>query len=384
MITRSDPGGGIPRFMVERGTPGSITQDATKFIDWACRLTDEDFQSLSAGGEQADTETLGERESRVEPHGCEEGQDEPTETPEDELSQNGIFGTLSSRFEALAPAVTHKFLFHGDDPDNDDSSDTDASSLESFTSAKQWTSSHSRRSSMAQSFKDADLFPDSQQSSVASFTPDRAVLDSSNGIDKEEARLRIKHAKEASKLEQRGQEINAKLRTAEAHLLHARGADDAKAKEAAEKEARDLTKQRERYERDVAKQKQKQTMQLAKLQHKRDREQLKRESRRKKEEEKDATGRMRRDRDQWKRLCQLVKKENDILKSQVEELQRENTILVGLLGKSEDGREILKRMKTEGWGVIGAKGGDRVAEDSASSGKVSSRKADGAKESPGA
>lgn len=35
MITRSDPGGGIPRFMVERGTPASITADAAKFIDWA-------------------------------------------------------------------------------------------------------------------------------------------------------------------------------------------------------------------------------------------------------------------------------------------------------------------------------------------------------------
>ncbi len=35
MITRSDPGGGIPRFMVERGTPGSIASDAVKFLDWA-------------------------------------------------------------------------------------------------------------------------------------------------------------------------------------------------------------------------------------------------------------------------------------------------------------------------------------------------------------
>lgn len=35
MITRSDPGGGLPRFMVERGTPGSIASDAVKFIDWA-------------------------------------------------------------------------------------------------------------------------------------------------------------------------------------------------------------------------------------------------------------------------------------------------------------------------------------------------------------
>jgi hypothetical protein len=36
MVTRSDPGGGIPRFMVERNVPSSIVQDAVKFLDWAC------------------------------------------------------------------------------------------------------------------------------------------------------------------------------------------------------------------------------------------------------------------------------------------------------------------------------------------------------------
>lgn len=36
MITRSDPGGSVPRFMVERGTPSGIVADASKFLDWAC------------------------------------------------------------------------------------------------------------------------------------------------------------------------------------------------------------------------------------------------------------------------------------------------------------------------------------------------------------
>lgn len=37
MVTRSDPGGNIPRWMVEKGTPKSICTDAVKFLDWACR-----------------------------------------------------------------------------------------------------------------------------------------------------------------------------------------------------------------------------------------------------------------------------------------------------------------------------------------------------------
>ena len=48
MITRSDPGGSVPRFMVERGTPSSIVADASRFLDWACRADhptiDEDHQ----------------------------------------------------------------------------------------------------------------------------------------------------------------------------------------------------------------------------------------------------------------------------------------------------------------------------------------------------
>ncbi|KKK27190.1 hypothetical protein ARAM_006387 [Aspergillus rambellii] len=37
MVTRSDPGGNIPRWMVEKGTPRSICTDAVKFLDWACQ-----------------------------------------------------------------------------------------------------------------------------------------------------------------------------------------------------------------------------------------------------------------------------------------------------------------------------------------------------------
>lgn len=35
MITRSDPGGNVPRFLVERGTPSGIVTDAARFFKWA-------------------------------------------------------------------------------------------------------------------------------------------------------------------------------------------------------------------------------------------------------------------------------------------------------------------------------------------------------------
>jgi hypothetical protein len=34
MVTRSDPGGSVPRFMVEKGTPAGIASDADKFLKW--------------------------------------------------------------------------------------------------------------------------------------------------------------------------------------------------------------------------------------------------------------------------------------------------------------------------------------------------------------
>lgn len=37
MITRSDPGGSVPKFMVERGTPSAIVSDADKFLKWAVK-----------------------------------------------------------------------------------------------------------------------------------------------------------------------------------------------------------------------------------------------------------------------------------------------------------------------------------------------------------
>ena len=37
MISRSDPGGSVPRFLVERGTPAGIAGDASKFLEWACK-----------------------------------------------------------------------------------------------------------------------------------------------------------------------------------------------------------------------------------------------------------------------------------------------------------------------------------------------------------
>ncbi|KFY20251.1 hypothetical protein V493_07716, partial [Pseudogymnoascus sp. VKM F-4281 (FW-2241)] len=62
MLTRSDPGGSVPRFMVERGTPGSIVADAAKFLNWACSASldvtgDEVPPRVDSGVGEADEES---------------------------------------------------------------------------------------------------------------------------------------------------------------------------------------------------------------------------------------------------------------------------------------------------------------------------------------
>jgi hypothetical protein len=54
MVTRSDPGGSVPRWMVERGTPNGIVTDASKFLDWACN---RDLSESGTNKEDTDENT---------------------------------------------------------------------------------------------------------------------------------------------------------------------------------------------------------------------------------------------------------------------------------------------------------------------------------------
>ena len=56
MVTRSDPGGSVPRFLVERGTPGGIVGDAGKWLQWAAT---KDHGPPDADGEGIDDKHSG-------------------------------------------------------------------------------------------------------------------------------------------------------------------------------------------------------------------------------------------------------------------------------------------------------------------------------------
>lgn len=64
MITRSDPGGSVPRFMVERGTPNGIVTDASKFLDWANSKNINDFDT----DEETPSEEVDEKDMGINRH----------------------------------------------------------------------------------------------------------------------------------------------------------------------------------------------------------------------------------------------------------------------------------------------------------------------------
>ncbi|EEP77231.1 predicted protein [Uncinocarpus reesii 1704] len=135
MITRSDPGGNIPRWMVEKGTVPSIIADAKKFIDWATR----DEQEINEGEEGSSApqsrhdsgnseekpqplESVGRNEVEKlvpEPATIETRRDSGYKDSRDETNAGqfnraglaaGIMETVSSTLESVAPKGLFDYL----------------------------------------------------------------------------------------------------------------------------------------------------------------------------------------------------------------------------------------------------------------------------------
>lgn len=113
MVTRSDPGGTIPRWMVEKGTPKSICTDAAKFVGWASEdpeATKEKERLRSATKSENKESTNAEEES------------EPEESSDSDLSEyeqeehHGLiasFGNLlNAGIERYAPQAVLGYIPH--------------------------------------------------------------------------------------------------------------------------------------------------------------------------------------------------------------------------------------------------------------------------------
>ncbi|KAH9832392.1 Protein of unknown function (DUF3074) [Teratosphaeria destructans] len=339
MITRSDPGGGIPRFMVERGTPDAMLGDVAKFLDWATAFdevpdADEDAeaqQNISKGapsGHDGPESATATSASELQANGSgsqattppQRAQTEPAASQQQQGEDGGILtnaahaiGTGLAAYAPASVAEQVQHYLHPDDEralhDNDSDDSSDTSSADSFMSAEEM-----RRMSTA---------PEAQSTDTLSVASNTSELAAAKGIDKKDL---SQHDKEVMKLMQKREKLDRKL-------AKKREEEYEKMKKAQAKDDTEQEKTKSKVEKEMQKAEEKHKKEIEKLEHKKEREMRKAEQKRKKKDDAHRLSMVSRERDEYRSNLETSKKENKLLIDRVEELQRENTILAQRLGK---------------------------------------------------
>lgn len=278
MVTRSDPGGSVPRFMVERGTPGGITNDAARFVDWLATKSMEELRGSSEDETPEkpveEAESTPDAAATTEPHKIKRKEvpvqqqkasgvdkvdhaqsplrQEESVAEETAASQSsGLYGMFTGVLGAAANKVA-TFAGTTNDTEEDDTAslpsstsssdlESDTSSVRSFVSATEGDSHAVNVSGqpVAVNGAHADLINDLHKStslrsdlsateSASSLQPITTGENGSIHLPDHYSARREKHEKELRKLEERHRKAEEKL-----HRLQAKQA--AKRREQEEK-----------------------------------------------------------------------------------------------------------------------------------------------------
>ncbi|CZT49228.1 related to nasopharyngeal carcinoma susceptibility protein LZ16 [Rhynchosporium secalis] len=358
MITRSDPGGSVPRFLIDRGTPAGIVSDATKFLDWACakditELESDDRAGLDANGDVDKNTQSHQRQKhdhdrdlhnfQTNGHlvGIEEAIASVTETsrshalhekPQSEpnLDQGQTNGGLYGMVVGVAGAAGGFIAAH-----------TPAVISSNLPRATEETSiGGSRRDSLS------SISSDSSAGTFASAMENYGErgIDAASFITTESSAQQKATAlqdRELQKLEEKKRRLDEKLSRTREKELSKKSDDSVKEEEA-------IRKAEERHEREKKKQEEKYKREVEKLERRKEKEERKAEDRRKKAAEKDEKSRLLQEVEELKVEVSILKKEKEILRGQVGDLQAENTCLAARVGKlGPQGEEVLKDVRAE-------------------------------------
>lgn len=355
MVTRSDAGGGIPRFMVERGTPASITADAAKFLDWATTIEDtpeieEGSQPSQEGATQQQQPDRQIKRKSTE-HSSAAGNSHlagiaPPATRSESTFEpstpfhTGVIASLTSAvqsgIELYAPTVVQNNLPEFMHPSSRRGYDSDTSSsddsFESFDDTVEYKTAHEgpRSPDLLASESDISLFPD-DSSEITEKGLERRETDSSE---------HVRYEKELAKL-------NAKRRQLDAKMDRVKEDEAKRTKALGEKDDKDAEKTKEKIEKEKKKQEGKYEKELRKLEHKKEKESKRLEDRQRKHRDKDQLSRVTRERNEYRRQVEILRRENELLHLQLGDSQTQNTLLVQKLGKTGSGNEILNAVREE-------------------------------------
>ncbi|KAJ5246159.1 hypothetical protein N7468_001142 [Penicillium chermesinum] len=132
MVSRSDPGGNIPRWMVDKGTPKSVGQDAAKFVNWATQ--DKKYREKKTTGDDSvkvNPGTASKPEDSDESDHAEDKSDdsdsEPTDS--DDQSHHGLIASVTGLINAgigrLAPYGLNDYVPYPSHHDSQEESSED-------------------------------------------------------------------------------------------------------------------------------------------------------------------------------------------------------------------------------------------------------------------
>ncbi|KAK6410461.1 hypothetical protein LTR95_018204, partial [Oleoguttula sp. CCFEE 5521] len=343
MITRSDPGGGIPRFMVDRGTPSALISDLHKWLDWAAQLREDgEEQDAVAATEPQSNEVAKSEQPPPQPATATTTESAPPIAPprksmtlplpnEAPPQPAGVFAhltqALGSGIDQYAPSMVSSYL-HGEpqatqsaaaDYDSDSSSDSSISDA-SFQSA----TSMRRKSTTGQLEAAAE-----SNVSLTSLERPESRKDASG------------QEKDLRKLAQQRSQLTRKL-------AEKREAEQTRLDKSKDAEPDALGKAQDRFDREVGKAEAKHARDLERLTAKEEKLSRKTEAKTKKREDRDQLSRVSRERDEFREQVGTLRREREVLLERLGELQKENTNLVLGLGRADGGKEILRKLREEG------------------------------------
>ncbi|KAK5110055.1 hypothetical protein LTR62_006299 [Meristemomyces frigidus] len=330
MVTRSDPGGGIPRFLVERGTPEAMLADVTKFLDWATGLGGDipdpyagvkdksvvtDPAEAAAVPTTAPVVTDGSVANTSEPSVQRSATAPATQSEQPPGMFANIAQTLETGMQAYAPtAVTeglHDYLHPTHAPIHPDTSSSDSSSDDSSLNSFQSATEHHRHSLNPRA--SGEVASLGSTSSEITLSTDKKSLNN--------------HEKEVQKLLREREKLDRKL-------AKKREDQDSKLQKAKEKDSTEEEKLLEKHEKEIRKAEEKHKKEVEKLEQKKERELRKAEEKRRKKDDSALMSKIVRERDEFRSQLESYKRENRILVDRVEELERDVAVLRAPAGNS--------------------------------------------------
>ncbi|KAK5664325.1 hypothetical protein OQA88_543 [Cercophora sp. LCS_1] len=351
MVTRSDPGGSVPRFMVEKGTPGGIVSDAARFLKWlesksvkeleeaedagVGDLGQPDEVRIAEGAEVAGTVKADRRQQNASESTVRAPVKHQVDGHRDDevLAPSGFYGMIAGALEAAGSIVVSRMSSLASstrtdsslDEENDTSSELDYASAEEF-------GEDSLVASATKDIKNNQSLPDltsSARSAHSTMTDESvptgtapSITSATNAIDKQ-------HGKELRRLQEKQRRANEKMIKNQERLARKRG----DSKDSIELQETALAKLREKHEREKAKQEEKHQKELKRLEEKREAERRKAEERKRKAVEREEKQNLQMELEKARAERDVALREIEILKGQVGALQSQNTMLVARLGK---------------------------------------------------